>query len=94
MTANVKQVLQDHINLRHNQDCPVDPQEILEIVREHGVPTLTPEQRKLMAADIATAPILRKCLQDALAELEIAMGFRDWKGVRRAIVAIREALQQ
>jgi hypothetical protein len=52
----------------------------------------TVKQFQLVARDIVAAVVLQKCLADALAELEIAIGFRDWNGVRRALELIREGL--
>ena len=52
---------------------------------------MTPDQQKLIAKDIVDAVTLRKAIQDIRAELEIAMGFRDWRGVQRALALIEKA---
>jgi hypothetical protein len=54
-------------------------------------PPMTPDQQKLIAKDIVDAVTLRKAIQDIRAELEIAMGFRDWRGVQRALALIEKA---
>lgn len=54
--------------------------------------TETPERRALIVKDVVAAITLRQCLREAIPELEIAIGFRDWKGVRRALERMREAL--
>jgi hypothetical protein len=56
--------------------------------------TVNPNHRALIVKDVADAPMLRICLREALAELEIAMGFNDWNGVRRALELIREGLRE
>lgn len=54
--------------------------------------TETPHSRQLIARDIADAVRLRRCLNDAVSELEIAIGFSDWNGVRRALELLQNAL--
>lgn len=56
--------------------------------------TETPEDRKLIARDIADAVRLRRCLNDAVSELEIAVGFSDWNRVRRALELLQNALSE
>lgn len=56
--------------------------------------TESPETRQLIARDIADAVRLRRCLKQVGIDLEIAIGFRDWNRVRRALELIQNALSE
>lgn len=56
--------------------------------------TLTPNHHRLLAAEIRDAVRMRDCLTEAVTELEIAIGFRDWSRAKRAVDVLRSALPE
>lgn len=54
----------------------------------------TPNERRLIAADIVAAVVLRKTLMDAAIELEIAIGLQHWNAVKRTLDGLRERLSE